>query len=127
MGNASVGGETIVLPPVEIIPDGEFFDYEAKYASAETKEVCPARLDEAQMTEVKRLAEQIHVGIGCDGLSRTDFILRDQTFYFLETNTIPGLTEQSLCPKEAAAAGMTFGDFLGKQIELAREKFGRNI
>lgn len=124
LGNASVGGETIVLPPVEIIPDGEFFDYDAKYASAETKEVCPAPLDEVQMTEVKRLAELIHIGIGCDGLSRTDFILRDQAFYFLETNTIPGLTEQSLCPKEAAAAGMTFGEFLGKQIELAREKFG---
>lgn len=125
LGNASVGGETTVLPPVEIVLNGEFFDYDAKYVSTETKEICPALLEESQMTEVKRLAEQIHIGIGCDGLTRTDFILRDETYYFLETNTIPGLTEQSLCPKEAAAAGMTFGEFLGKQIELAREKFDR--
>ncbi len=122
LGNSSVGGDLMVLPPVEILPDGVFFDYNAKYNSTETKEICPAPLEPKEAEDVKRLASQIHARIGCDGLSRSDFILCDGTFYFLETNTIPGLTEQSLCPKEAAAAGMTFGEFLGKQIELALEK-----
>lgn len=122
MGNASIGGELMVLPPVEIIPDGDFFDYRAKYDSALTKEICPALLEQGLMEEVKNYAVKIHERMGCDGLSRSDFILRDSSFYFLETNTIPGLTEKSLCPKEAAATGITFGDFFGKQIELALEK-----
>lgn len=122
LGNASIGGELTALPPVEIIPDGDFFDYRAKYDSALTKELCPAVLEPELEKEVMRCAIKIHERIGCDGLSRSDFILRDSMFYYLETNTIPGLTEQSLCPKEAAAAGMTFAEFLGKQIELALEK-----
>lgn len=122
LGNASIGGALTALPPVEIMPDGEFFDYRAKYSSELTKEVCPAQLEPGQTEEVKKLALTIHERMGCDGLSRSDFILKDSTFYFLETNTIPGLTEQSLCPKEAAAAGMSFAEFLGRQIELALEK-----
>lgn len=122
LGNASIGGELTALPPVEIIPDGDFFDYRAKYDSELTKEICPAPLDPEQTEEVKKCAMKIHERMGCDGLSRSDFILQGSTLYFLETNTIPGLTEQSLCPKEAVAAGMTFSDFLGKQIELALAK-----
>jgi D-alanine-D-alanine ligase len=123
LGNSSIGGDLQALPPVEIFVDGVFFDYNAKYHSKQTKELCPAPLDEKETEEVKHLALQIHSRIGCDGLSRSDFILRDGTFYYLETNTVPGLTEQSLCPKEAAAAGFTFERFLGIQIELAMEKF----
>ncbi len=122
LGNASIGGELTALPPVEIIPDGDFFDYRAKYDSALTKEICPAPLEPELTEEAKRCAMKIHERMGCDGLSRSDFILQGPTLYYLETNTIPGLTEQSLCPKEAVAAGMTFSDFLGKQIELALEK-----
>lgn len=122
LGNATQGGDLLVLPPVEIVHRQELFDYEAKYLSEQTQELCPAPLEEKQIEEVRRLTRKIHAGLGCDGLTRSDFILQENTFYYLETNTLPGLTEQSLCPKEAAAAGMTFGELLGKQLELALEK-----
>lgn len=121
LGNASQGGALTALPPVEIIPAEEFFNYKAKYISEETQEICPARLIPEETERLKRISQRIHEGLGCDGLSRTDYLYRNGEFYFLETNTIPGLTEKSLCPKEAIASGMTFEDFLGKQIALALE------
>ena len=119
MGNT---GQTAItaLPPIEIIPAGEFFDYDSKYFSAETKEICPARITKKQAEAVQKLAQKVHATIGCDGLSRSDFILTDKgKFYFLEINTIPGLTEASLAPKAASAHGMPFPDFLDAQIKLA--------
>ncbi len=126
LGNSSIGGRMTVLPPVEIIPAAEFFDYEAKYQSTETREICPALLEEKQTQEIQRLTEMVHRELGCDGLTRSDFLLRDDVFYYLETNTIPGLTEHSLCPKEAEAMGMHFGEFLDKQIQLALKKYASN-
>jgi D-alanine-D-alanine ligase len=122
MGNA---GETelVALPPVEIVSAGEFFDYDAKYFSAKTQEICPARLTKTQTAKLQTLARKAHAVIGCDGLSRSDFILTPLgEFYFLEINTIPGLTEASLAPKAAAAHGMPFPKFLDAQIELALAK-----
>ncbi|MFA6099802.1 MAG: D-alanine--D-alanine ligase family protein [Patescibacteria group bacterium] len=110
------------LPPVEVIADGEFFDYNAKYSSAKTQEICPAPLDPAMTKQVQDLSLKIHALLDCDGLSRSDFILRDNDFYFLEINTLPGLTEQSLCPKEVAAAGMSYTEFLNQLIDLALQK-----
>lgn len=109
------------LPPVEILPpDGRFFDYDAKYFSKETKEICPAPVNKKITEEIQELAKKIHFILGCDGLTRSDFILSPRgQLYFLEINTIPGLTEASLCPKEARAAGMNFGEFLDKQVEFA--------
>lgn len=124
LGNS---GQTnlITLPPVEIITDRQFFDYEAKY-SPKTREVCPARISPKITAEIQRLAKLAHVELGCDGLTRSDFILAPNSkLYFLEINTIPGLTEASLCPKEAKAAGMSFGDFLDKQVQLALSKKSR--
>lgn len=114
--------ELEALPPAEIITESKFFDYDAKYFSEKTREVSPAEISEEQTAIVQEMAKKIHLKFGCDGLSRTDFILKDNEFYFLEINTLPGLTEQSLCPKEAKAAGMTFAQFLDKQIKLAIEK-----
>jgi D-alanine-D-alanine ligase len=120
MGNS---GRTklVALPPLEIVPpDGRFFDYDAKYFSKETKEICPAPVNKKITEEIQKLAKKAHFVLGCDGLTRSDFILSPRNkLYFLEINTIPGLTEASLCPKEARAAGMSFGEFLDKQIELA--------
>jgi D-alanine-D-alanine ligase len=122
MGNT--GQSTLVaLPPVEIVPPREFFDYQAKYSSRETKEICPARLTKSQIKKIEMLAENVHTIIGCDGLSRSDFILTTRgEFYFLEINTIPGLTEASLAPKAATAHGMPFPKFLDAQIQLAMAK-----
>lgn len=112
-------GET-PLPVVEIIAATEFFDYEAKYNSTATQEICPAKLTLAQEKLTQQAALQMHRTLGCRGVTRSDFILtpKDQ-LYYLETNTLPGLTDASLCPKEAQAAGLTFGQFLTKQVELA--------
>jgi D-alanine-D-alanine ligase len=115
--------ELVALPPIEIVSAGEFFDYDAKYFSAKTQEICPARLTKAQTAKLQMLAQKAHAVIGCDGLSRSDFILTSRgKFYFLEINTIPGLTEASLAPKAATVHGMPFPKFLDMQIELALTK-----
>jgi D-alanine-D-alanine ligase len=114
-----------VLPPVEIVAHGaDFFDYQAKYLSKETEELCPAPLGRSEAKELMCLSELAHRAIGCDGVSRSDFILSDQDkkFYFLEINTLPGMTTASICPKEARAAGMTFEAFVAKIVELGLRK-----
>ncbi|MBI5421125.1 MAG: D-alanine--D-alanine ligase [Parcubacteria group bacterium] len=123
MGNAE-DANLIALPPIEIVSPGTFFDYNAKYLSKKTQEICPAPIDKKVSSELCRLSKKIHLALGCDGLTRSDFILskKDNKLYFLEINTIPGLTEASLCPKAAKAIGMTFKDFLDKQIQLALQK-----
>ncbi len=117
--------ELEALPPVEIISKNEFFDYNAKYFSEDTEEICPAEISDDLTSLIQENAKKIHRALGCDGLTRSDFILRDGEFYFLEINTLPGLTEQSLCPKEAKAAGMSFSEFIDKQVNLAIEKSKR--
>lgn len=112
------------LPPVQIISANEFFDFDAKYFSKDTQEICPAKIPPALTQKIQDLAKKAHLTLGCDGLSRSDFIISDDDgeLYFLETNTLPGLTPASLCPKEAKAAGLTFSEFLEKQINLALQK-----
>jgi D-alanine-D-alanine ligase len=123
MGNTG-RTELKVLPVVEIIAHGaEFFDYQTKYFSNTVEEVCPAKINATLSKKIQELSKKIHATVGCDGLTRSDFILsKGGKLYFLEINTIPGQTEASLCPKEAKAAGIPFGKFLEMQIQLALEK-----
>lgn len=117
----------ISLPPVEIIAMGsKFFDYKAKYSSLRTKEICPPDINPSLYKEIQKKAKRIHELLGCDGLTRSDFILssKNNQLYFLEINTIPGLTDVSLCPKEAKAMGMTIEEFMEKQVELAILRHG---
>jgi D-alanine-D-alanine ligase len=116
--------ELRALPVIEIIAhDAEFFDYQTKYFSNTVEEICPAKINQKIAQRVQTLSKKIHETLGCDGLTRSDFILsKDNRLYFLEINTIPGQTEASLCPKEARAAGIPFGQFLEMQIELALVK-----
>jgi len=126
MGNTGQS-KLAALPPIEIVPAGEFFDYDSKYDSQKTKEICPARITKSQTAKLRALAQKIHAVIGCDGLSRSDFILTPRgEFYFLEINTIPGLTAASLAPKAAMAHGMPFPKFLDAQVKLAmaKKRFG---
>ncbi len=117
LGNSDLGG-LIPLPPVEIVPHTKFFDYAAKYEN-KSDEICPAQIGDDLTKKVQEAAMLAHRSLGCRGLSRSDFIYSDDKLYFLETNTLPGMTEQSLCPKEAKALGWSFPNFLDKQIELA--------
>ncbi|MCA9364630.1 MAG: D-alanine--D-alanine ligase [Candidatus Moranbacteria bacterium] len=112
------------LPVIEIKPKtSEFFDYTAKYTPNASKEICPAPLSEALTNRIQEFALRAHTALGCEGLTRSDFLIdSDGNVFFLEINTIPGQTETSLCPQEALVAGMTFSAFLEKQVELAFSK-----
>ena len=123
---ASVVGnrELTALPLIEIIPGGQstFFDFTAKYTPGGSQEICPARVDPEITKRVQELGMAAHRALGLKGYSRTDFILTDQGPFALETNTIPGMTETSLLPQAAAAAGMDFPTFIDKLLNLALEE-----
>jgi D-alanine-D-alanine ligase len=112
------------LPLVEIIPNRElydFFDYEAKYKSGASQEICPARLDQETTIKVQQMALTAHRALHLRGYSRSDFILTGEGPVILETNTIPGMTATSLLPQEALASGLDFTALLDRLIELAME------
>lgn len=112
------------LPVIEIIPgDGhDFFDYQAKYVAGETHEICPARIDDTLTRKVQELAVRAHQSLFLKGYSRTDMILRNQSLYVLETNTIPGMTATSLYPQSAQVAGYSFPQLLDRLVELSIEE-----
>jgi D-alanine-D-alanine ligase len=111
------------LPIVEIIPDEkyDFFEYDAKYTAGETREICPARINDALTRKAQYLAMASHKVLFCRGYSRTDMIYDGNEIYILETNTIPGMTETSLLPLAAKTAGMSFSRLLDRLIELGLE------
>ena len=106
------------LPLIEILTDNEYFDYDAKY-NGHSQEVCPAQLSEAETAQVQDVSCRIYHHLGCRGLVRFDFILSPEGLYFLEANTIPGMTSASLVPKMVRTAGMDMTDFLTTLIENA--------
>ncbi|MBW1944533.1 MAG: D-alanine--D-alanine ligase [Deltaproteobacteria bacterium] len=112
------------LPLVEIRPSAEyaFFDYEAKYIPGATEEICPAPLPKDHTERAQSCAKAAHSALMCDVWSRTDMILKDEEIFILETNTIPGMTENSLVPRAARAAGMSLSDFVDRLIQLSLEK-----
>ena len=114
-------GETRVLPITEIVPETEFFDYEAKYMG-KSNEITPARIDAKAQEEVERTARFIYETLKMKGFSRSEFILVDGVPYFLELNTTPGLTEASILPQQARKAGISLTDLFGSAIEQALEK-----
>lgn len=122
LGNA--GSDLQALPPVGIYPvEDDWFTHDAKYRPGATEEVVPPRgLTAAQIEEVQALAVRCHELLVCDGMSRTDMIYTEAGPVVLETNTIPGMTSNSLLPKAAAAAGVTFPALLDRLIELALER-----
>lgn len=121
MGNKSPKA----LPVIEIIPKvSTFFDYKAKYEAGGSEEVCPADISDEVRKKVQKYAVKIFKALGCRDLARADFILseNDGKLYFLEINTIPGMTATSLAPQSAKAAGMEFSDFLDKIIFEAMKR-----
>lgn len=108
------------LPPIEIVPTGErtFFDYDAKYAG-ESDEICPSTFPSDIKEMLGDYARRIHEHLDLRHYSRADFIVGKDKIYFLEVNTLPGLTPQSLVPKAVAAVGSTLPEFLDHLIRLA--------
>ncbi|HUO93096.1 MAG TPA: D-alanine--D-alanine ligase [Rhizomicrobium sp.] len=107
---AVLGGRALAV--TEIVPNTDFYDYEAKYASGGSSHVIPARIPAAVTDEAMRLAEKAHAVLGCRGVTRTDFRYDDtggkQRLIALETNTQPGMTPTSLTPEQAAHTGMSY-------------------
>jgi len=113
-----VGGEA--LPVVEAIPQaGDSYDFEARYEIGRTSFVCPAELDEGEVSAVVAAALGAYEALGCSGFSRVDLILAGDGPQVLEVNAIPGLTDTSLLPQAAEAAGMSFEQLVEKILELA--------
>lgn len=94
------------------------FDYEGKYLGKGSQEITPAPLDDDVMREAQRIAIRAHRGLALQGYSRTDLILANDGFYYLETNTLPGMSSSSLVPQQLALAGISLRQFLCGQIEL---------
>jgi D-alanine-D-alanine ligase len=115
-----------VLPLVEIVPHAEFYDYSAKYTPGATDEIIPARITEAQAARASELTLAAHLALGCRGMSRVDMIVGLDDVYVLELQTIPGLTETSLLPRAAEAAGISFPQLVDRLIELALEERGKD-
>ena len=105
------GGEVKTLPIIQIVTDNEFFDYDAKY-NGRSDEICPAPVSEEISSSIQETTAKIYRQLGCSGLVRMDYILASDGLYFLEVNTIPGMTSASLVPKMVRAAGLDITDFL---------------
>ncbi len=111
------------LPVIEILPKRRFFDYEAKYQSGMTEYVVPAKINNLVAKKTQEAALLAHKLLGCYGCSRVDIIFNEKRGpVVIEVNTIPGMTQTSLLPKSAKAAGINFTGLCIKLIELAYEK-----
>jgi len=113
------GQELYALPPIEIRTKNPFFDYAAKY-QGESEEIVPATFSAEIKHELEELAKNVHRLLGLKHYSRTDFIIHPRRgIYVLETNTLPGLTEESLLPKALRAVGSDLHEFIDHIIRLA--------
>ncbi len=116
-------GSPMALPVIEIEVDTDrTFDYAGKYLGAGTREICPANIPEEMARAAQATALAAHEALGCEGYSRSDLIAAGDGIYFLETNTLPGLTTSSLVPQELAVVGISFREFLERQLELAERR-----
>jgi D-alanine-D-alanine ligase len=107
------------LPVIEIVPKGEYYDYESKYSAGGSEHIIPARLPERLLKQARQIAVQCHELLGCRAVSRTDIIVSNDELYVLEVNTIPGMTPTSLLPQAAEYAGISFPQLLDRIIQAA--------
>lgn len=109
-----------VLPAIRIVPEGEFYDYEAKYISDNTQYFCPAGLTPEREQELVLLVKRAYDAVGCRGWSRIDVMCDSKgKFRLVEVNTNPGMTSHSLFPKSAATVGISFEQLVVKILELS--------
>lgn len=112
------------LPPIQIRPRSEFYDYQAKYLDDQTEYIFDIDLPPSVLEQIKELSVRAHRGLGCRDFSRVDWMVDGQTCrpYALEVNTIPGFTDHSLLPKAARRAGLSFAELCQRIVELACER-----
>ena len=118
IGDAAAG--YIALPIIRIVPKNEFYDFEAKYLRNDTEYLCPCGLSAEKEAEIQQQALQAFIAVGCKGWGRVDFLMDEAgQHYFLEVNTSPGMTDHSLVPMAAKAAGISFEELVVRILELA--------
>lgn len=121
VGVLNLNGETKVLGLTEIVSENDFFDYEAKYLG-KSEEITPARLDAETTEKVVVMAKKVYEALGMSGFSRSEFIIMNGVPHFIEINTNPGLSPQSIFPQQAEYAQIKFGDLLDNEINLALKR-----
>ena len=109
-------GEIKVLPITEIVTENDFFDYEAKY-EGKSQEITPARISLDQQAKVEKMAKKIYGILNISGFSRSEFIFVNSEPYFIEINTVPGLTEESILPQQAQVAGISLAELFESAID----------
>jgi D-alanine-D-alanine ligase len=109
-------GKVIAFPVTEIISKTDFFDYEAKYKEGLAEEVVPAKIPVDVSEKCRNISIDLYEKLNCRGVVRFDYIYSNYEFYFLEVNTVPGLTEQSIVPKMALAHGWTMTELYSRMI-----------
>ncbi len=109
--------EMLIFPVTEVIPKNEFFDFDAKYTPGATDEITPARLPEELFRKCQQLSAAIYKKCNCSGIARIDYILKAGTFYFLEVNTTPGMTETSFIPQQINAMDLTLKQVISRIID----------
>jgi D-alanine-D-alanine ligase len=113
-----------VSVPGEIVPAHEFYDYEAKYHSDDSRLIIPAELSSEQERMIKNYARRAFQAVDCSGMGRVDFLLSEQGEIFVnEINTIPGFTHISMYPKLWEASGLAYNELVDRLIELALERY----
>ncbi|HUH51286.1 MAG TPA: D-alanine--D-alanine ligase [Flavobacterium sp.] len=118
VGVLKLNGKTTVLGYTEIIPQNEFFDYQSKY-SGKSEEITPADIDNQTQKNIDRISTKIYDTLDMTGFSRIDYMVKDSIPYFIEINTNPGLSLQSIFPQQVTHKGLDFTDLLDSEINLA--------
>ena len=112
-----------VLPLLEIVPRGEFYDFASKYEEGGSQHITPPRLSEEIQSQVRELALRAHNALGCRGVARSDFIVTPEgKIFLLEVNTLPGMTQTSLVPDAARAAGIEFEELVEMLVLSALDR-----
>lgn len=107
-----------VLPITEIVSENDFFDYEAKY-EGKSQEITPARLSKDQQNRVEDVAKKVYILLNMSGFTRAEYIFVNDEPHFLEINTVPGLTEESILPQQAQEAGISLAQLFENAIQMA--------
>ena len=111
-------GKVKVLCPTEIVTENDFFDYEAKYLG-KSQEITPAKISAKQLENLNGIAKKVYKTLHMSGFSRAEYIFINDDPYFLEINSVPGLTNESLLPQQAKEAGISLENLFGSAIEAA--------
>ncbi len=122
VGIITHNGKVKVLPITEIVSENDYFDFEAKYLG-KSQEITPARLTKQQEKQVREIAEKVYRTLGLKGISRAEYIFKNGIPHFIEINTVPGLTAESILPQQAKKAGISLENLFGSMVENAFLKF----